>query len=612
MKEGDFVQFQVQRSSEGYPQAVNARRVRHLQGKVVRPAYHGGVDGTIIIRGDGSSPSTEGSDTSLQQLIGKEVRVRQEDCGQLRLAVDDEVAFCCRAATTETGPQVLEAQLVELLSTSRTGSALLGFFTLELPRMEAAEASGSVEAKKVCLKGHALADRLVLACLPRDLEAPELMRLFSKLGGSEAVVSHPDGNDGGFASVTFPGGPLDIARFLVRAAHTINEQGATQLARLSTGTGFGADTSGGPVLPALPAPMLSPVDGNALMVRWTQAKVSLAAGYYVELRPLAEDSKWSSVTVAAGVLEAQPGGIRLPAGLLGPQCTACRVDSIRADVPYEARVTYFTACGCQSQASPNSAPCSIATTAIAGSAATAVTATPPAQAFAGPKLEAEIAQPPMHAGVQMIPPSAGWRAPSGNLVPPPPPPELIPFDEVGGGRGILIQWPTVIHATAYTVELYEETTGTVERFHRAVPENLREVLVELRVGNLQPAGSYGACVRCVAPCGCESAPSPWSFAPPAWLSPVPAMGSWAPLPQQANGVPTQHPPPYLQPSPLLATNPGSAPAAFPPPPPAEPPSVEGAAEEAPIAPSTLVASGPAQVEAPEAKSGAEAAALVLD
>lgn len=33
----------------------------------------------------------------------------------------------------------------------------------------------------------------------------------------------------------------------------------------------------------------------------------------------------------------------------------------------------------------------------------------------------------------------------------------------------MIQWPTVVHATAYVVELYEETAQTVERFHSAWP-----------------------------------------------------------------------------------------------------------------------------------------------
>merc|ERR1719265_371770 len=60
------------------------------------------------------------------------------------------------------------------------------------------------------------------------------MRFFSKVGATEAIVAHPDsraGTTGGFASVTFSG-PAEVARLLARVAHTISEQGATQLARL--------------------------------------------------------------------------------------------------------------------------------------------------------------------------------------------------------------------------------------------------------------------------------------------------------------------------------------------------------------------------------------------
>jgi hypothetical protein len=205
-------------------------------------------------------------------------------------------------------------------------------------------------------------------------------------------------------------------------------------------------------------------------------------------------------------------------------------------------------------------------------------------------------------------PGVGWRAPSGNVIPPPEAPELLPFDEVGGGRSILIQWPTIVHATAYIVELYEETSGTLERFHRVVPDNLREVLVELRVGNLQPTGSYGACVRSVAPCGCESSPSPWSFAPSSWFPPPLPMAGWAgTLPPQANAQ--QLHPAHLQPSPLLATNPGSASSTgLPPPPPSDPPSVEGAAVSELEASSSATTSGGHVTPAP----GVPADALVLD
>lgn len=643
IKEGDFLQFQVQKSTEGYPQAVNARRLRRLRGTVVRPAEPGNLEGCIVIKGDSSSSSSEAAfagDGSVKQMIGHEICVRQADCGHLRLAVNDEVAFCC-AAVSEGSPQMLEARLIELLSTSRTGVAMLGCFLLELPRVldfpEAAADEGASQPSAV-LQGYGLADRVVLAGLPQDLEAAELMRLFGKLGASEATVSRLEnaGWANGFATVSFPNGPIDIARMLVRAAHTINEQGATQLARLSSGAPHGVDSLGAPLLPALPVPTLVP-DGDALMVRWSQ--VSVAAGYLVELRPVGEDAAWSSVDVAAGILQEVPGGVQLPSGLLGPQCAACRVNSMRLDVPYEARVTFFTAWGCKSQASAPSPPCTIHT----GSTKQSVSSTPHSPIVPGTLQsnddasrvhltdfdggDADAAAHGLHPSAQfmppggnlMMPPPVGWRAPSGNLIPPPAAPELIPFDEVGGGRSILIQWPTIVHATAYIVELYEETSGTLERFHRVVPDNLREVLVELRVGNLQPAGSYGACVRSVAPCGCESSPSPWSFAPPSWFPPPLPMAGWpGAMPPQVNAQ-QPHPAQLQSPSPLLATNPGSAPTTgLPPPPPSDPPAMEGAASELEASAPTTTTGGHVAPASGVPASGAEAPgvsgadALVLD
>merc|ERR1740138_216840 len=174
------------------------------------------------------------------------------------------------------------------------------------------------------------------------------MRLFSKLGAMEAAVTCPEcdaEHTSRFASVSFSG-PVDVARVLVRAAHTINAQGSTYLARLLP------HRDGVIALPALPMPTLAVADGGALLVQWQQ--VGLAAGYLVELRPKGQDAPWASVGVASGKLE---DAENLPAGLLGPQCAACRVNCLLADTPYEARVMYYTSWGCRSQASTRSAPC---------------------------------------------------------------------------------------------------------------------------------------------------------------------------------------------------------------------------------------------------------------
>ena len=51
------------------------------------------------------------------------------------------------------------------------------------------------------------------------------------------------------------------------------------------------------------------------------------------------------------------------------------------------------------------------------------------------------------------------------------------LQEPNGGRGILVQWPTVVHATAYVVELHEENNASLEYFHRclAAMETSRQI-----------------------------------------------------------------------------------------------------------------------------------------
>lgn len=663
VREGDVLMFQVQSSTEGFPQAMNARRIRRLRGVVLRAASaKGDVDGVIVVRGDAdASKDGAAKDQALKQLLGAEVRVRQADCGQLRLMPDDQVAFCCTRAA-DGGGHALEAQLVELVGTSRSGGSLFGCFSLELPRTADGDDKSSAGTGAIAvLSGHALADRVVLAGLPRDMGVPELMRLFGKLHAVEAVVTYPSGADAvgdcGFASVSFSC-PEQVARFLARATHTISEQGATQLAhvgpcrrraaRTAAAGAVGGDADDGKLaaLPALPRPTLQTVEDDALLVQWSQ--VNLAAGYLVELRPVGEDSPWCSVAAATGQREVNEDG--LPEGLLGPTCTACRVNSLRSGVPFEARVAYFAACGCGSQPSVGSIPCTVPPNKEQGEAAAAPSAPPPAAAASSanlvaapaaetPSVPAEAAemqpqhiapqqpfqipppsQPfanaadfacapravdalalpmpplpgtPQHAyghpslldastGLHMSlqaqqsvftpqgpPPLPEWRCVHGSLVPAAAAPELVPVGDTG--RSICIQWPMVIHATAYTVELFEEGTSSSERFTRAVPEGMAEALVELRVGNLHP-GVYAACVRCVAPCGCESTPSPWSVLPSAWLPPAPTpqppyMGPpWqAPTVHQAYMAPAVVPisaapprPPVAPPAMQAFTVPGSA------------------------------------------------------
>eukprot|EP00930_Biecheleria_cincta_P006534 TRINITY_DN10755_c1_g1_i1.p1 TRINITY_DN10755_c1_g1~~TRINITY_DN10755_c1_g1_i1.p1 ORF type:complete len:878 (+),score=162.05 TRINITY_DN10755_c1_g1_i1:65-2698(+) len=139
---------------------------------------------------------------------------------------------------------------------------------------------------------------------------------------------------------------------------------------------------------------------------------------------------------------------------------------------------------------------------------------------------------PMHElapGVPMHDPAAGgggygappsWRMPSGLVVPPPATPELRPADEFG--FAVSVQWPAVLQAAAYVVELREAGTAAFERFVRSAPEAKLGTLVELRVGGLRPGPPpgrvYMAQVRTVGADGSESLPSP-----PGWSPPLPSV-----------------------------------------------------------------------------------------
>ena len=82
----------------------------------------------------------------------------------------------------------------------------------------------------------------------------------------------------------------------------------------------------------------------------------------------------------------------------------------------------------------------------------------------------------------------------------------------------LPQCPLVPHGIAprIAIEMYEGS-------HKAVVSPA----LRLQVGNLQPAGSYSACIRAVAPCGYESQRSPWSVAP-AWYPSYLQPQGWTP------------------------------------------------------------------------------------
>jgi len=419
VQEGDILMFQVKLSTEGFPQAVDVRKIRRLRG-VVQQAPSSTSDGIIIVNGDGSKgeEALYNQDAALQQLLGAAVRLRQAECGQLQLVPNDEVAFCC-VSTSENNGQALEAQLVELLCTSRIAGSILGYFSLKMPLLKWLEDGLAAEVPMVKLHGHALTNCVYLANVPSDVSSPDLMRLFGKLGGKEATVTYAGG---GHASISFDTSE-DIAKFLVHATHTISENSITQLAHV------------GPC-----------AESDAILCS-TQPATSTST---------------SSPAQTLNTCQPQPQSLTLEAQIPMASSNAALLQANQTS---------------QLQTSVNYA-CSV----------------------------------PQSLDVQMMasmPTLPSWRCMHSNIVVPPAEPQMLLAAE--NCCNVCIQWPTVIHASAYVVELYDQGTMTAQRFMRC-PElgSALPPLMDLRIEGLQPS-SYAACVRCVAPCGCESSVSQWSF-----------------------------------------------------------------------------------------------------
>lgn len=149
-------------------------------------------------------------------------------------------------------------------------------------------------------------------------------------------------------------------------------------------------------------------------------------------------------------------------------------------------------------------------------------------------------------------PAPCWRCVHGSIVVPPEAPELAAACD-NARLSLSMQWPAVVHASAYVVEV-SDTTTTHLFSHGGSPAGGATMLMNLRINAVQP-GTHASRVRCVAPCGCESAPSQWS------VLQISGMRSAMPL----------APPLQLLPSGPPCFNP-SAGAPFSPPPPSAPPS----------------------------------------
>jgi len=155
--------------------------------------------------------------------------------------------------------------------------------------------------------------------------------------------------------------------------------------------------------------------------------------------------------------------------------------------------------------------------------------------------------------------SLSWRCIHNNIVIPPTAPEILASGD--NYCSVCVQWPTVIHATAYVVELFDQGTMASQRFVRGTPAGILPQLVDLRVDGLQTS-TCAASVRCVAPCGCESVSSPWSFFALASAPPPAAVAPVFPMPPPHVSAATLCPPPPSAPAtlPVSATMPAVPPA----------------------------------------------------
>jgi len=543
LAEEDLVRFMVKNSLEGYPQAVKVQRLRKFRGSVVqspasptREEWRAGSQGQP---GRISSPEVAAA------LGGQgEVLLSREACGQLRLAPGDKVSFCIpeELDSSRATVKTWEAKQVTLVQAHRPSGSLTGCFLLLLPRPVP---NGRGNAHSLKLDCHAFGTKVILSGLPTDVGEQELMRFFSKQGATSAIVAHAKGCS--FASITFPVAQ-EVATFLGRCAHAFADDKETRIATLHQHEPTNHSRVQEARLPALPAPKLVPggeEPGSALVI-W--APLPLAVGYVVELRPAGLEAPWAAVNVA--------GRLGSEGGRFDPACSSCKVSGLREGFSYEARVTYYSSCGCRAEASDASEPCAPRGSAPAPMApqvqAPAWQTWPEAMQPAPPPGHWPAAAPP--AFPQVASQGQVWRCGHGAMVLPPPVPEILPGDEAG--FSVAVRWASVGHASAYVVELREAGSQAVERFVRSAVPAAPGSLVELRVGGLRPlpGRTYMAQVRVVSHCGCESQPSA-----PGWSPPV---GGMLPPFDPRNGADMHHMSQgiqQMQHTSFVATGPGSMP-----------------------------------------------------
>lgn len=548
VEEGDVLLFQVKLSTEGFPQAVQPQKIRRLCG-VVRQIPDSASSGMIVATGEicdsgkGTAQSSQGTLLDSSDMTGAQVQLPRSECGQLQLSLDDEIAFCCVNINGEDGP-FLEARLIELIHTSRPCGSVLGCFSLQLPRFtEKADGTVAVseDASIVELQGHAVTDRIFLPEVPHNVTAADLNRFLGKIGGQEAALNHVT-SALSFASIQFSS-TESIARFLVQAAHTISEGGATQLARV----------------------------GPCQRKQCTIC-ASKEIGSMNQMVPTASSSR-----ISFGSFEEQPSSDQISK-------TNCSV-SAEYQRPEEA----------------NAALPQLQLPQVLGSVNCFYTAE---HAYTVPM------QQPVIATATPAPSPSPWRCHHGSITVAPAAPEMIISAQNGHTCSICIQWPLVVHATGYIVEIQNQNTLTTQKFMRVMlPEGNMPHLVDLQVDGMEP-GPYAACIRCVAPCACESVASQWSYMQIPSIAPA-ILSSAPPIVMPAmpvSSVPVTTMPlgsiPFTSGAPMcvpVATAPTAILPSICPPPPLAPPSIPASVTKSPsllpgIPEEVVVGSGPESQE----------------
>lgn len=497
----DIVRFMVKLSFEGFPQAVRVQRLQKFQGSVVR----------CTERDLSGSSAWKPGLISSQEVASKfggngEVVLHQEACCQVKLVPGDRVTFCIpQELEADAKSQPLQAKLVMLASTARPVGSVLGCCCLHLPRPAK---EGQSTPLPLTLDCHALGSKVILSGLPMDVGEADLMRFFSKQGATKAVVAHAKRCS--FASINFPS-TSEVCTFLGRSTHAFADEKETRIATIQDSRHEKSSSEDEARLPALPAPVLIPgEEACSLTLSW--APLQLAVAYFLEMRPAGAKEAWAPVDTGAGAEN--------EAGRFGADCSSCIVSGLRPGFSYEARITYYSSCGCRSEVSEASPAV------IPGSERQSFSVQPmtpphhaayhpqPTWSSGHPYMGTIPAAPGHQAGYSRRAPAPWNNCANDTAIWPPPPPEILAGDEAG--FSVVVRWPAVGQASAYVVELRESGSSSAERFVRSAEAASPGSLVELRVGGLRPIPGrrYMAQVRAVDHYGCESAPSEEGYSPP--------------------------------------------------------------------------------------------------